>query len=48
MNQISNNNHHLNNNSNSHKVLASIHQVEITIYNKDNQNLTIFGNNQIK
>ena len=46
MNQILNNNHH--HNSNSHKVLASIHQVEITIYNKDNQNLTIFSNNQIK
>ena len=49
MNQISINNHHLHNNSNSHnKVLASIHQVEITIYNKDNQNPTIFNNNQIK
>ena len=32
MNQILNNNHHHHNNSNSHKkVLASIHQVEITI-----------------
>ena len=49
MNQILNNNHHHHNNSNSHnKVLASIHQVEITIYNKDNQNPTIFNNNQIK
>ena len=48
MNQNLNNNHHRHNNSNSHKVLASKHQVEITIYNKDNQNLTIFSNNQIK
>ena len=49
MNQILKNNHHHHNNSNSHnKVLASIHQVEITIYNKDNQNLTIFSSNQIK
>ena len=49
MNQILNNNHHHHNNSNSHnKVLASIHQVETTIYNKDNQNPTIFSNNQIK
>ena len=49
MNQILNNNHHHHNNSNSHnKVLASIHQLEITIYNKDNQNPTIFNNNQIK
>ena len=49
MNQISNNNYHHHNNSNSHnKVLACIHQVEITIYNKDNQNLTILNNNQIK
>ena len=49
MNQILNNNHHHHNNSNSHnKVLASIHHVEITIYSKDNQNLTIFSNKQIK
>ena len=49
MNQILNNNHHHHNNSNSHnKVLASIHQAEITIYNKDYQNPTIFNNNQIK
>ena len=49
MNQILNNNHHHHNMSNSqNKVLASIHQVEITIYNKNNQNLTIFSNNQIK
>ena len=38
MNQILSNIHHHHNNSNSHnKVLASIHQVEITIYNTDNQ-----------
>ena len=49
MNQILSNNHHHHNNTNSHKnVLASIHQVKITIYNKDNQNLTIRINNQIK
>ena len=49
MNQILNNNHHHHNDNNSHnKVLASVHQVEITIYNKDNQNLTIFNNIQIK
>ena len=48
LNQILNNNYHHHNNSNSHKVLASIHQIELTIYNKDNQNLTIFSNNQIK
>ena len=49
MNQVLNNNHHHHNNSNSHnKVLASIHQVEICIYNKDNQNPTTFSNNQIK
>ena len=48
MNQLLNNNHHHHNNSNSHNILlASIHQVEITIYNKDNQDLTIFSNNQI-
>ena len=45
--QILNNNHHHHNNSHN-KMLASIHQVEITIYNKDNQNPTIFSNNQIK
>ena len=34
MNQILSNNHHHHNNSHSHnKVLACIHQVEITIYN---------------
>ena len=49
MNQILNNNHHHHNSSNSHnKALASIHQVEITIYNKGNLSLTIFNNNQIK
>ena len=43
MNQILNNNHHHHNNSNSHnKVLVSIHQVEMTIYNKDNQKPTLF------
>ena len=49
MNQISINNHHHYNNCNGHnRAQASIHQVEITIYNKDNLNLTIFINNQIK
>ena len=49
LNQILNNNLHRHKNSNSHnKALASMHQTEITLYNKDNQNLTIFSNNQIK
>ena len=49
INQILTNNHHHHNNSNSHnKALASMHQTEISIYNNDNQNLTIFSNNQIK
>ena len=48
MNQILNNNDHHHNNNSHTQVLASIHQVEITIYNEDNQNLTILNSNQIK
>ena len=48
MNQILNNNHHHHNSSSHNKALASMHQIEITLYNKGNQKLKIFSNNQIK
>ena len=49
MNQFLNKNRHHHKNSNSHNnALASMHQTEISLYNKNDQSLTIFSNNQMK